>query len=83
MVQGTGSQVQCLLKAHTVCDNFVICNDSSYCNALTPSFCANVQVRKAVEVGVGVGVAAMVGVGLVALASSMFGGGSKEKESKR
>ncbi|XP_031443046.1 phospholipase A and acyltransferase 3-like [Clupea harengus] len=41
------------------------------------------QVRTAVDVAVGVGVAAMVGVGLVALASSMFGGGSKEKESKR
>ncbi|XP_031443044.1 phospholipase A and acyltransferase 3-like [Clupea harengus] len=39
------------------------------------------QVRN-VEVGIRVGMAAMVGVGLVAFAATMFGGGSKEKESK-
>ncbi|KAG5263469.1 hypothetical protein AALO_G00265170 [Alosa alosa] len=41
------------------------------------------QVRKAVEVGVGVGMAAMIGVGALAVAAAMFGGGSKQKESKR
>ena len=29
-------------SSHT-CVNFVICNDSSCCNVLTPSFCANVH----------------------------------------
>ena len=61
--------------------NFVICNDSSCCNVLTPSFCANVQVRTAVAAGVGVGLLmAAIGVGF---AVANRGSGSKEKESKR